>query len=180
VGLSQVTARTNDDLFLVQGWATDPSGTGLVGGVVLEIDNKDFLTYYGIPSDDALQTLKDPQVKYTGFIRAIPLHTLSPAPHQIRLKVFALDRTSFYAPVQVVVDQNSQPDSALARFQEAIRLQPNDSNAHNNLACALSQQGRLDEAISEFQEALRLKPDNADAQKNLARALELKSAPAGR
>jgi len=78
------------------------------------------------------------------------------------------------------LSKKGQIDEAISQFQEAIRLKPDDAEAHNNLGTALGMKGQTDEAISQFQEALRLKPDYAEARSNLAYALEIKNAPAGR
>jgi len=59
---------------------------------------------------------------------------------------------------------------AVARFQEALRLEPDFMEAHNNLACAFLQQGKRDEAVAHFRHALRLRPDNADAYSGLGAA----------
>ena len=61
--------------------------------------------------------------------------------------------------------------AAVAARREAIRLQPDDADAHSNLGLALAAQGKLDEAIAEYREAIRLQPDSAEAHYNLGIAL---------
>ncbi len=53
-------------------------------------------------------------------------------------------------------------DRAVAAAREAIRLQPDDAAAHNNLGNALCGQGKVPEAIAAHREAIRLQPDFAD------------------
>ncbi len=60
---------------------------------------------------------------------------------------------------------------AIAEFQEAIRLKPDDHKVHSNLGIALRDQGKLAEAIAEFREAIRLKPDDSALHSNLGTAL---------
>lgn len=55
---------------------------------------------------------------------------------------------------------HGEPAAALVRFREALRLDPTDSDAHNNLADALRALGRRDEALAEYTEAIRLDPAN--------------------
>jgi len=63
-------------------------------------------------------------------------------------------------------------EDAVARFNEALRLQPGYADAHYNLGLALHKiPGRENDAISQYQEALRLKPDYVDAHNNLGNAL---------
>ena len=54
------------------------------------------------------------------------------------------------------------PNTALA-----IRLKPDNAEAHNNLGVSLNDQGKLDEAIAEYREAIRLKPEHVEAHNNL-------------
>jgi serine/threonine-protein kinase len=64
------------------------------------------------------------------------------------------------------------------RFDEQVRfytaataLQPGNSTVHNNLGCALQQQGMPGEAIAEYRTALRCQPDNGGAHYNLGSVL---------
>jgi tetratricopeptide (TPR) repeat protein len=61
---------------------------------------------------------------------------------------------------------------AIPHLKEAVRLKPDQSDAHNNLGNALSKDpGRSAEAISEFEAALRLDPGMTEAHANLGWAL---------
>jgi tetratricopeptide (TPR) repeat protein len=55
--------------------------------------------------------------------------------------------------------------------REAIRLNKDHIDAHNNLGKALHKKGKLDEAIREFREAIRVAPDSADPHRELGLAL---------
>jgi len=63
-----------------------------------------------------------------------------------------------------------QLDEAIAEFEGAIQLDPEDAVAHYNLGLAYHGQGQLDEAVAEYQEAIRLNPDLSDAHTNLGAA----------
>jgi Flp pilus assembly protein TadD len=47
---------------------------------------------------------------------------------------------------------------AVARFQTALRLQPDSAEVHYNLALALRVSGHMDEAREHYRTARRLKP----------------------
>ena len=59
--------------------------------------------------------------------------------------------------------QAGRTPEAIQQYAEALRLQPDLVEAHNNLGMALGQSGRLPEAIAELKEALRLRPDYVEA-----------------
>jgi protein O-mannosyl-transferase len=60
---------------------------------------------------------------------------------------------------------------AIEHYQEALKLKPEHSEAHNNMGNALARLGRNDEAIEQFQQALIIQPDYAEADNNLGVAL---------
>ena len=61
-------------------------------------------------------------------------------------------------------------NDAVAQYEEALRLKPDDAAAHFNLAVALLEiPGRRDEATAHIEAVLRLQPENEPAQKVLAR-----------
>ena len=61
---------------------------------------------------------------------------------------------------------------AIARYEEALRLEPAYAKVHHNLALALVQMpGRLPDAIAHYEAALRLQPDLAETHYNLANIL---------
>ena len=59
-------------------------------------------------------------------------------------------------------------DSAINYFEEAIRLNPNFSEAYNNLGNIKKRIGKIDEAINCFEKAIQLKENNIQAYFNLA------------
>lgn len=56
---------------------------------------------------------------------------------------------------------------AIAAYQQALRLDPNNAYVHNNLGNALSEQGKLKEAIAELEIAVRLDPSSTRFRDNL-------------
>lgn len=59
-------------------------------------------------------------------------------------------------------------DAKLA-YEAAIRLGPQDAEAHLSLGVILEKTGRCEEAVAEYREAIRIQPDDAaDARENLA------------
>jgi Flp pilus assembly protein TadD len=67
--------------------------------------------------------------------------------------------------------QSGKLPEAVSEFQTALRINPGDAEAHNNLGAVLLQMRRTQEAIAEFQAALRIRPDYAVAKKNLQDAM---------
>jgi Flp pilus assembly protein TadD len=67
---------------------------------------------------------------------------------------------------------------AIDQYRQALQLDPNDPNVHNNLAAALLQTGETEGAIAELRLALRLNPDDRDLQANLRAALAARGSSA--
>jgi tetratricopeptide (TPR) repeat protein len=59
---------------------------------------------------------------------------------------------------------------AIEQFHEALRVNPNNAEAHANLGLALLDSGKARESIPEFEAALRLKPELKGAADKLQRA----------
>jgi tetratricopeptide (TPR) repeat protein len=64
-----------------------------------------------------------------------------------------------------------QSDASYQYAEEALKIRPDRSDAHNDLGIVLMQMGKLAEAIQQFHEALRLSPEYMWAHFNLGRAL---------
>ena len=52
-------------------------------------------------------------------------------------------------------------DGALANFDEAVRLEPNNASTWHSRGIAWKEKEQLDKAITDFDEAIRLNPDDA-------------------
>lgn len=61
---------------------------------------------------------------------------------------------------------------AMFRFRRAVEIDPNDAQAHNNLAVALEANGDFEAAAKEYREALRLDRTDQHIQKNYSRFIE--------
>src|SRR5438093_4072894 len=59
--------------------------------------------------------------------------------------------------------QNQQWDYAIEKYQQVLRLEPNDPDTHYNLALALKYKGEPQAAVKAFEAALHLKPRWVDA-----------------
>lgn len=65
-----------------------------------------------------------------------------------------------------------QIDRAIAKFRDAVRLEPQDERPHEELGAVYLSEKRTAEAIQEYQEALRLSPGSPRAELGLAVAFE--------
>ena len=61
-------------------------------------------------------------------------------------------------------------EEAIIEFRNVIQLDPNDADAHFNLADALSTLGQLEEAVAHFERAVELRPEAEAARRALERA----------
>lgn len=90
--------------------------------------------------------------------------------HRTREAIAALEKSiaidpevpeTHFALAIVLAQQANDPERAEAEFREAIRLRPDDSPSHMNLAILLFPRNRVDESEYHFQRALRYRPDYA-------------------
>jgi tetratricopeptide (TPR) repeat protein len=63
-------------------------------------------------------------------------------------------------------------NEAIAELSEAVRLNPNYADAHNDLGVALQQLGDRSQAMVQFRAAIRLQPDHPQAHYNLSVLLD--------
>jgi Flp pilus assembly protein TadD len=68
----------------------------------------------------------------------------------------------------------------IAACKEAIRLKPDDAEAHVNLGAAYGELGRWQEALEAEKQAIRLNPDDPLAHCNLGAAGRRRWRPASR
>jgi len=73
----------------------------------------------------------------------------------------AYDRAHSYADKGLI-------DQAVAGYERALSIRPDDPKAHNNLGILLADSGRRQEAIAHYEQALRASPDYPEANNNLA------------
>jgi protein O-GlcNAc transferase len=68
---------------------------------------------------------------------------------------------------------NGQLDNALAAYEHALSLKPDDAEIYNNIGNVLKDQGKLEDAIAVYERALSLKPDYAVAWYNMGGTLRV-------
>ncbi|HRO03016.1 MAG TPA: tetratricopeptide repeat protein, partial [Terricaulis sp.] len=68
--------------------------------------------------------------------------------------------------------ENGDNDNAIAYYEYALRLSPNNTAWRNNLGVAEMRRGNNDTAVIHFDQSLRLDPDNAFARRTRERALQ--------
>jgi tetratricopeptide (TPR) repeat protein len=83
----------------------------------------------------------------------------------------AIDKATELANRGTELLAHGKVDEAVAVYQEAARLSPEDEDMHYNLALALARQGKREAAQAEYLEALRIYPDYTEAHNNLGNLL---------
>jgi tetratricopeptide (TPR) repeat protein len=72
--------------------------------------------------------------------------------------------------------QMGRMEEAETQLREALQIDPNLAQGHNNLGRVLLQKGEVDEATAEFQKVVEIQPDYADGHNNLGVVLLQKDA----
>ena len=70
----------------------------------------------------------------------------------------------------VALTQLGRPREAIERYERALQLNPDDTDAHNNLGWTLATNGSVAEAVPHFERALALNPRDENAKRNLSQA----------
>ena len=71
-----------------------------------------------------------------------------------------------------VLKQMDKINESLIACQKAIKLEPQDTEVHNNLGATLQELGRFEEAEQSLKQAIKLKPDFFKAHNNLGLTLQ--------
>ena len=71
----------------------------------------------------------------------------------------------------IVLLRNGKLDEAIARFQAAVNLRPENAPAHDNLAKAFLQKGQIAEAMFHYHKLLEIQPENSEARNILGTVL---------
>jgi tetratricopeptide (TPR) repeat protein len=80
-------------------------------------------------------------------------------------------RAQELAPQGRSVEAKRLREEAIRYYQEALRVQPNFADAHNNLGNVLSDLGQIEESIRHYEFALKVNPQYAVAHYNLGNRL---------
>jgi Flp pilus assembly protein TadD len=67
--------------------------------------------------------------------------------------------------------EHGRLDEAIARYQQALEINPDYDCAYLNLGLALARRGQVDEAVGQYEKALTINPDYALAHYSLGHAL---------
>ena len=59
--------------------------------------------------------------------------------------------------------------ASIQEYRNALRIEPKNSDTHNNLAITLFKNGQVDLAVEEFRKAITQDPDNSTYHDNLAK-----------
>lgn len=87
--------------------------------------------------------------------------------------VYVYGRSKFYL-VLGIGRMDEELDQAVANFQRAIEINPNEAKAHNFLGLGYRRQGKIDEAIAEHRKAIDIDPNVPHAHYYLGEAYEKK------
>jgi tetratricopeptide (TPR) repeat protein len=81
--------------------------------------------------------------------------------------------TEFYRLFDVASElgQKNEYNAAIAKWNEALALSPDDAKAHSNLGVLLETVGRTGDAMAQYRKAMESEPDYPDGYTNLGIAL---------
>lgn len=67
--------------------------------------------------------------------------------------------------------QEGRMEEAIAQYQKALEIDPDQADVHSNLGVVFLEMGRVDDSIAHLQKALQITPNYADAHYNLGNSL---------
>ncbi len=88
-----------------------------------------------------------------------------------QLEAKKIQAAQVYNDRGVTLAEQGKFNSAIAAFNQAIKIYPTFENAHNNLGLALSSQNQFAQAVTAFKQALAINPQNLETYNNLGIAL---------
>jgi hypothetical protein len=84
----------------VRGWAVDQRSKSAAGGVIVNVDGKDFLAAYGSPRPDVAANLHSPDYVNSGFTVSLDSAAIGKGKHTMIFRVVTSDRKSYYQQKQ--------------------------------------------------------------------------------
>jgi tetratricopeptide (TPR) repeat protein len=120
----------------------------------------------------ALHARPDFAAARTNLSHALQHRPVPPAPAPSPVTPADQERVRSYLRQGIALGEQGRLDEGAAAFSEALRLQPDSVDAHNNLGSIRFAQRRLDEAIACYERVLHINPRHAAALYNLGVALE--------
>ena len=111
---------------------------------------------------------KDYQLIYSVGLSYVNLQNYSEADKYFDKLLYVQEKPEIFFIQANIHKQLKKYDTAITYFEKAIKLNPNFSEAYNNLGNVKKRIGKIDEAISCFKKAIQLKDNNILAYFNLA------------
>lgn len=91
---------------IIKGWALDKLSNSLAGGVIVELDGKEYRAQYGIEREDVAIAFSLPACRNAGFECEILEAGIMPGEHVLRLKVLTNDQKSYYVSRELSLKSN--------------------------------------------------------------------------
>jgi tetratricopeptide (TPR) repeat protein len=93
--------------------------------------------------------------------------------HRVRVTGFGILLVALVLGVGLtgVAPRGARAEPAVDAYEQAVRLAPDDVDAHYHLGVALATLDRPEDALREFRQVLRRAPTDADAHYNMGRVL---------
>jgi tetratricopeptide (TPR) repeat protein len=129
-----------------------------------------FLTHIDADGNDSPAILIE---NSTVANRAVNIPEFINAPPAQSIQHIATPAVDFYKQFDVAVALANQGKyaAAIAEWNKALALSPDDARAHNSFGLTLERAGKTDEAIAQYLKALAVKPHYSEARNNLGVAL---------